>query len=362
MSMHALKRVVESAVFLCFLVLSVFPVSGQEKKTISAGLLVEANANTRHGYGLAGGVTAEYGITDNFALGIRGDYGTDFYEVSSVEALAFGRYYFLNTPLTFPLFLQAGAGLSMLFEEDRSVSTVLGEGGIGIRFPIKKFYTEQYLRFGWPFGFGFGMVVGYRFDLKSSQPDIRERQRESETTIPDPLLPEPGSHELLEKPGYNELLKEPESAQDPNPRKEPEPVEEPEPPELESLRSMEIIFISNMADFESMGNAHLKTFEDNIHVLSAIADFLKDRQDYTLTITGHANPVEKTAKEEEESLRPLSLKRAEYVKARLVKLGVDSERLSTVGAGGQETDPKTPARNRRVNFSFEKKVPAAPGN
>jgi outer membrane protein OmpA-like peptidoglycan-associated protein len=336
--MYLSSRTVKNAVFLCSLVLWTFPVSGQEKNTISTGVLVEANANTRHGYGLAGGIIGDYGITDNFALGIKGDFGTDFYDVSSVEALAFGRYYFLNTPLSFPFFLQAGAGLSMLFEGDKSVPTVLGEGGIGIRFPIKKFYTEQYLRFGWPFGFGFGIVVGYRFGFKPSLPDIRDWQHEGGTSIPDPVLPEPVLYE---------------------PPEEPKPPEEPEPPELESLKSMEIIFIANMADFESLGEAHLKTFEDNINVLNAVAYFLKAHEDYTLTITGHANPVEKTPTEEEESLRPLSLQRAEYVKARLVNFGIDPERISVAGAGGQGADPQNIVRNRKANFSFMKKP--APG-
>jgi outer membrane protein OmpA-like peptidoglycan-associated protein len=337
------KKPVKKAALLFLLSLFVFSVWGQEKKNISTGLLVEANANTRHGYGLAGGITGDYGITDNFALGIKGDYGTDFYDVSSVEALAFGRYYFLNTPFSFPFFLQAGAGLSMLLEGDKSVSTVLGEGGLGIRFPIKKFYTEQYLRFGWPFGFGFGIVFGYRFDLKSSRPDIREQQHEGGPAIPDPVLPEPVLYELPEEP------------------EEPEPVEEPEPPELESLTRMEIFFVADMADFESLLETRLKTFEDNTKALNAIASFLKAHGDYSLTITGHANPVEKTAAEEEASLRPLSLQRAEYVKARLVDLGINPGRISATGAGGREADPQNAVRNRRVDFSFARKPPAAPG-
>jgi outer membrane protein OmpA-like peptidoglycan-associated protein len=329
------KRAVKRAFFVFFLALIALSVSGQEKKTISAGVLVEANANTRHGYGLAGGLIGEYGITDNFALGIKGDFGTDFYDVSSVEALGFGRYYFLNSPISFPLFLQAGAGLSMLFEGDKQVSTVLGEGGIGIRFPIKKFYTEQYLRFGWPFGFGFGMVIGYRFDLKSSKVDVREQRPEDGQSIPDPVLPEPVLYEIAEEPAET-------------------PAEEPEPPELASLGSMAIIFSADMANFESLLEAQLKTFEDNTKVLNAVASFLKAHAGYSLTITGYANPVEKTDTEEEESLMPLSLQRAEYVKARLVDLGITPGRISAIGAGGRGADPRNAVRNRRADFSFER--------
>jgi outer membrane protein OmpA-like peptidoglycan-associated protein len=320
------KRLTKNVFFFFLLFLPVFSVPGQEKNTLSAGILVEANANTRHGYGLAGGLTADYGITNNFALGIKGDFGTDFYDVSSAEALAFGRYYFLNTPLGYPLFVQAGAGLSMLFEKDQSVMTALGEGGIGIRFPIKKFYTEQYLRFGWPAGFGFGIALGYRFDLKPSRPNVQEQRQEDGPVVPDPVLPEPVFYE---------------------------------PPELEFLRNAKIIFSADLANFESMEN-YPEIFENNINILHTAASFLTARPDYTLTITGHANPVLKTEAEDEESLRPLSLQRAEYIKARLVSLGIEPERISTAGVGGQNADPLDVQYNSRVDFSFENKPPAAP--
>jgi outer membrane protein OmpA-like peptidoglycan-associated protein len=111
-----------------------------------------------------------------------------------------------------------------------------------------------------------------------------------------------------------------------------------------------------MADFESLLEAHLKTFEDNTRILNAVAGFLKTHADYSLTITGYANPVEKT-EAEEESLMSLSLQRAEYVKARLVELGINPVRLSVIAAGGRGADPRNVVRNRRVGFSFERKPP-----
>jgi outer membrane protein OmpA-like peptidoglycan-associated protein len=109
-----------------------------------------------------------------------------------------------------------------------------------------------------------------------------------------------------------------------------------------------------MANFESLLEAQLKTFEDNTRVLNAVASFLKARADYSLTITGHANPVENTGTEEEESLMPLSLQRAEYVKARLVDLGIAPGRISAIGTGGRGADPRNAVRNRRADFSFER--------
>jgi hypothetical protein len=169
-----------------------FSVFAQEKNTISAGVLVEANANTRHGYGLAGGIIGDYGFTDWFAAGVKLDYGTDFYDVSSFEALAFGRFYLQPSFMPFPLFAQVGAGFISLYEDDRSVASVLADGSLGIRFPIKNFYTEQYVRFGWPTGFGFGLAIGYRFNRKAPPP--------LETPPPEPVqmarLPPEAEEEL----------------------------------------------------------------------------------------------------------------------------------------------------------------------
>ncbi|MDR2663489.1 MAG: hypothetical protein LBC31_10885 [Treponema sp.] len=295
--------------------------AGQEKKTLSAGLLVEANANTRHGYGLAGGLIGDYGITDALAAGIKLDYGSDFYDVSSFEVLGFGRYYFLKTPLPFPLFVQAGAGLITLFEGDRRVSSVLADGSLGIRFPIKKFYTEQYLRFGWPTGFGFGLVIGYRFDLKKPQP---------------PYVPP-------EEP----------AAQEPPPE-DREPVEEKEPEFLGTITNLEVIFPPNRADFDSPGPEYQALREHNFYVLDSLARFLKDNPGYTLYIAGRANPVTRTDTEESGILRPLSLRRAEYVRDGLIELGVEGERLVTLGEGGAGALEDNAARNRRVTFRAEK--------
>jgi outer membrane protein OmpA-like peptidoglycan-associated protein len=293
---------------MLLLTLGVFSFAfGQEKKTLSAGLLVEANANTRHGYGLAGGLIADFGLTDALALGVKVDYGTDFYDVSSFEALGFGRYYFLKTPLPFPLFVQAGAGLIILFEGDRRVFSVLGDGSLGIRFPIKKFYTEQYLRFGWPTGFGFGLVIGYRFGSGKSPPP----------------------------PVYV-------------------PPQEQEPEFLAQITNMEVIFPPNLADFDAQGAEYQAIREHNFYVLDSLARFLKDNPGYTLYIVGRANPVIRTDTEESDVLQPLSRRRADYVRNKLMELGVEGGRLVTLGEGGAGAFSDNAARNRRVHFRAEK--------
>jgi outer membrane protein OmpA-like peptidoglycan-associated protein len=309
-----------------------FSVFSQQKQTITAGVLIEANGNTYHGYGLAGGVSLDYGFTDSIAAGIKADFGSDFYAVSSLEAQAFGRFYFHIIPTPFPLFAQAGAGLVYLFDGEKKVPSVLGDGAIGIRFPVKNFYTEQYVRFGWPHGIGFGLAIGYRFNLKRA-PVTLELPQEKEA-----------------EEGIKPAEKEAETAEETRPAEEE--AETAEPVNIDYLESLEIIFPPNQVAFETAEGNWLYILEENIAAVNLIARFLMERPEYSVSLLGRANPVERTRAEERERLLPISRRRAEYVKNRLIDLGVEAERISVSGAGGQGADSENLTRNRRVEFKF----------
>ncbi|MDR2160010.1 MAG: OmpA family protein [Treponema sp.] len=331
------KKVLFSFYMLFFSALSVF---SQQKNSFSVGLFPEANANTRRGYGLAGGLVADYGITGRIAAGLKTDFGSDFYEVSSFEALAFGRYYFLDVPPSFSLFAQAGAGLVMLFEGDRMVPSVLGDGALGIRFPVKNFYTEQYVRFGWPTGFGFGLVVGYRFGLKPPPPEPPPKPVLAAEPPPEPATPA-------------------EPPPDPPPPVEPlpEPVLSAELPSEDPAvipEGLEIFFPPNAVHFTGEETLGLPLHNHNTAILNTVAGFLKDHVQYDVHITGHANPVLGTDDEDTERLIPISVKRADSVRDELIRRGVDAGRISVSGAGGAEADREDPQKNRRVEFRFER--------
>ncbi|MDR1618878.1 MAG: OmpA family protein [Treponema sp.] len=317
---------------LFFVTFSVFP---QQKHSFALGLFPEANANTRQGYGLAGGIAADYGITGRIAVGLKTDFGSDFHDVSSFEALAFGRYYFFNASPSFSLFAQAGAGLVMLFEGDRMVPSVLGDGALGIRFPVKNFYTEQYIRFGWPTGFGFGLAVGYRFGLKP--PPLPK-------PLPEPVTPPVEQAPEVSFPG------EPEQA----------PAEPPPPeliPEIPAVvpEGIEIVFPPYTAHFTDGGSWWQPVYNRNMEALAIIAGFLKNHPEYTVHVTGYANPVLGTDEEYRETLLPLSLERAVFIRDELVRLGVDAGCVTVSGAGSAEVDPENPQKNRRVELRFGKR-------
>jgi flagellar hook assembly protein FlgD len=139
-----------------------------------------------------------------------------------------------------------------------------------------------------------------------------------------------------------------------------------------------IIFRSNNADFKNADEVAAGPASDrankgldqdkidnNIRVLKRIAQILNKFKDYTVTIEGHANNVSGTEEEETSTaggnipLEPLSQKRAEFVKAQLVKYGVDASRLAAVGRGGRQpvvarADKDNWWKNRRVEFILNK--------
>jgi flagellar hook assembly protein FlgD/outer membrane protein OmpA-like peptidoglycan-associated protein len=114
-----------------------------------------------------------------------------------------------------------------------------------------------------------------------------------------------------------------------------------------------ITFRANYADFIGIPKERQDT---NTRVLKRIAEILNKFRDYKVIVEGHANPVLKTAKEEEEVLKPLSLARAQFVINHLVSNGgVSRSRLSPIGQGGTRNvansqDPNNNWKNRRVEF------------
>jgi len=91
----------------------------------------------------------------------------------------------------------------------------------------------------------------------------------------------------------------------------------------------------------------------NSKVFTSVAQLLLDNPRYRILLDGHANPVEKTFKEERDSLKPLSEQRAEAAANFLVDyFGVERHRIILTGAGGRYSffGNVDPALNRRVNF------------
>jgi len=126
------------------------------------------------------------------------------------------------------------------------------------------------------------------------------------------------------------------------------------------LKVPSIVFRANYADFVGL---QADVVANNERVLARIAEILNKFPGYAIKIQGNANSASKIGKlsaaaiaaEETKELLPLSKARAEYVRAFLVKNGVDPKRLSVEGLGSSEPvvsfqDAQNRWKNRRVEF------------
>ena len=131
------------------------------------------------------------------------------------------------------------------------------------------------------------------------------------------------------------------------------------------LRVPAIIFRANNADFVGKAEDWKRGLEDsvvenNIRVLTRVAEILQKFSGYRVKIEGHANSETGTEKEEVEQLVPLSQKRAEFVRNWLIENGVAASRLSVEGVGGRRPVMKNRKdrdnwwKNRRVEFILQK--------
>lgn len=128
------------------------------------------------------------------------------------------------------------------------------------------------------------------------------------------------------------------------------------------IRVPDILFSAYSADVSGSGSKEL--LEANRAVLTRIAELFTRFPDYSLVVEGHANAehwkdAAQASREQEKDLIPLSLKRAETVKAALVRLGIDAKRISTAGYGAAFPiadfgDEKNKGKNRRVEFILER--------
>ena len=121
-----------------------------------------------------------------------------------------------------------------------------------------------------------------------------------------------------------------------------------------------IVFGSNSGGFTGIDDS---TLSNNDSILRRIAQTLNKFDTYKVIVEGHANATAATAAarrtENQRELIPLSAQRARYVMDYLIRLGVDSKRLSSVGVGydrpiAQYSDRNNWWKNRRVEFILEK--------
>ncbi|MCX7024205.1 MAG: OmpA family protein [Spirochaetes bacterium] len=127
-----------------------------------------------------------------------------------------------------------------------------------------------------------------------------------------------------------------------------------------------IVFRPMRVDFNDLP---AEKMERNMVVLRRIAAILNRFKDYRVAVEGHAVNGAKLEgrsaaaidQEETSFTMPFSVKRAQAIRAMLIKLGVDGARLTVVGLGSNSpavplSDVENRWKNRRVEFILEKNV------
>jgi len=112
------------------------------------------------------------------------------------------------------------------------------------------------------------------------------------------------------------------------------------------------LFIVFPANAEDLKDVTQEQAIYNAQMLTMVARIMLDNPECRILVDGHANRVLKTAKEETETLIPLSAKRAEEAARILVEqFKVDKRRLIISSGGGKYPSVSNdPAMNRRVSF------------
>ena len=125
---------------------------------------------SRQSYALGGSLGVEFHLPTRllggpFTVGPRFGMWYNLDNIFSMEGAAMMRWYSPPQPYG-EAFLQGAIGVTGLIEEPRTRSSFLVEFGGGIRLHIgESFYLEQLLRIGWPYIWGGGVVLGYRFNV-----------------------------------------------------------------------------------------------------------------------------------------------------------------------------------------------------
>ena len=135
----------------------------QIKGKFAVGAGFQGNINTIYGLAISGAIGMDYGLTDVLAIGTRVALSYNFGNITTVEPEIFIRGYFKRTGIV-DIFFQSDIGASLIFEDRDFYPVILGGQMIGMRFSLDKhWWAEPFLRFGYPFAAGIGVMAGYRF-------------------------------------------------------------------------------------------------------------------------------------------------------------------------------------------------------
>ncbi|MCL2761805.1 MAG: hypothetical protein FWD36_01170 [Treponema sp.] len=151
-----MKQKIFIAVVLCCVAVSL-----PAMDNLFIGFSPELSAHTRSGFAVGGGLLIGLDLSSQFAAGVKLAYFSDMDTVTSLDTQAFFRY---NLPLPVNgFFAQAEAGLVIYTEFEETFPAVAGGLAAGYHFDFNdKLFMEAAGRFGYPYMWGAGLLIGIR--------------------------------------------------------------------------------------------------------------------------------------------------------------------------------------------------------
>lgn len=133
------------------------------------GITVEANKNSLGKIACASGLSFDYAFFRKISAGVKVVAGSDIFEtensIFTIEPVGAVRFYAVSPsgePVT-GLFVEGQIGASVLIVNSEIKSCFNGGVCMGFRQPLGNLYIEPFVRGGYPYLFGAGINVGFRF-------------------------------------------------------------------------------------------------------------------------------------------------------------------------------------------------------
>jgi hypothetical protein len=164
---------------------AVFVLRAQETRGFSLGAGLEGNMNTLSAVASGASLSLVFNLNQSLGLGFKGTVSYNFDRILTVEPGALFRWYAIPMGEGAALFFQADLGVSLIIDDGSLFPAPMESLSAGIRFSMGSLVIEPAVRAGYPFIWGAGLTLGYRFGTSAPaalpQEDIQPA--ESQNTV-----------------------------------------------------------------------------------------------------------------------------------------------------------------------------------
>jgi hypothetical protein len=136
--------------------------NSQESKRFALGAGLMGGMNSTFTMAARGSLSFDYNINETAAVGAKAGFAYFLKDTFALEPEAVIRWYFYRFPRA-SLFAQWDMGIRLIFNKSGGDSSFMAGASLGARFFLGTFYVEPFLRGGFPWEWGLGVMGGCRF-------------------------------------------------------------------------------------------------------------------------------------------------------------------------------------------------------